>query len=338
MQQDDALFVGLDYHQSGVQVCGMDGRGRVVLNRAVVNDIFEIGRVIRGMIGEPRIAIEACTGASDLADKLAMRFGWSVDLAHPGYVSRMRQQPDKTDFSDAHLLADLERVGYLPRVWLAPAATRELRRLVRYRQQLVGERRSIKQRIGALLRDQRAVTPPCRRWTLAWLLWLERGDGLGEHTRWIISRQLARLRSVQCEIDATEKRLAIVTKEDRIVTALMAMPGIGLVTACVLRAEVGRFDRFRTGKQLARFCGLSPRNVSSGIKQADGGLVKAASPLLRTTLIEAAHRLVRFQPRWKVMRDRFVDAGKPVPVAVAAVANRWVRWLFHQMTESTSLA
>jgi len=37
------------------------------------------------------------------------------------------QSPDKTDFSDARVLADLERVGYLPRVWIAPQQLRELR-------------------------------------------------------------------------------------------------------------------------------------------------------------------------------------------------------------------
>ena len=64
-------------------------------------------------------AIEACCGAANLADELIHRCQWSVDLAHAGYVARMKQSPDKTDYSDARLLADLERVGYLPRVWLA---------------------------------------------------------------------------------------------------------------------------------------------------------------------------------------------------------------------------
>ena len=62
----------------------------------------------------------------------------------------------------------------------------------------------------------------------------------------------------------------------------------GAVTAWALRAEIGRFDRFHDGKQLARYCGLSPRNASSGQRQADAGLIKAGSELLRATLIEAA--------------------------------------------------
>ncbi|NOZ41338.1 MAG: IS110 family transposase [Planctomycetes bacterium] len=38
----------------------------------------------------------------------------------------MKQGSDKTDWGDARLLADLVRVGYLPKVWLAPENIRAL--------------------------------------------------------------------------------------------------------------------------------------------------------------------------------------------------------------------
>ena len=41
------------------------------------------------------------------------------------------------------------------------------------------------------------------------------------------------------------------------VEQLTGIPGIGPVTAWTIRAEIGRFDRFRNGKQLARFCCVS---------------------------------------------------------------------------------
>ena len=100
-------------------------------------------------------AIESCSGAADLADELVNDRGWSVDMAHPGYVRRMKQNPDKSDYTDARMLADLVRVGYLPKEWLAPQEVRALRRLVRYRQQLADVRRNVKLRIRALLRGQR---------------------------------------------------------------------------------------------------------------------------------------------------------------------------------------
>ena len=107
-------------------------------------------------------AVEACAGAAALADELAAHHGWSIHLAHPGYDARMKQTPDKTDWADARVIADLVRVGYLPKVWLAPEDVRQLRALVRYRQQLVDQRRTVKLRIAALLREARIVEPGSR--------------------------------------------------------------------------------------------------------------------------------------------------------------------------------
>ena len=245
-------------------------------------------------------------------------------------MHRLRQNPDKTDYSDARLLADLERVGYVPKVWLAPQAIRELRRLVRYRRQLVNERRNVKLRVRALLRThRRGCAAP--RWGVAWFQWMRDVD-LPEQSRWILDRHLDRLQQLNGEVQAVEKRLEAATKDDTVVQKLMTLPGVGPVTAWVLRAEVGRFDRFRCGKQLARFCGLTPWNASSGSRQADAGLIRACNHDLRSVLIEAAHRLKRYDPRWSALANQLRQAGKPGSVIAAAVANRWMRWLHHEMT------
>jgi transposase len=282
--------------------------------------------------------MEACCGAADLAEELAEKTDWNVDLAHPGYVARMKQNPDKHDWGDARMLADLERVGYLPRVWLAPAYIRELRRLVRYRQQLAAERKNVKLRIGALLRDHRIRNASARRWTQAWLRWLQDCEGLPDMSRWIMDRHLARLQEIGEALKLVEKRIDAFTAEDPVVHRLLEHPGVGHVTAWLLRAEIGRFDRFQTGKQLSRFCGLTPRNASSGQRQADAGLIKAGNPYLRAVLIQAAHRLINHDARWNAFGQRLQSAGKPYSVVVAAVANRWIRWLFHQMVSQQSAA
>ena len=40
-------------------------------------------------------------------------------------------------------------------------------------------------------------------------------------------------------------------------------------------------NRFASGKQLARYCGLTPCNASIGERQADAGLVKGCNGVLR---------------------------------------------------------
>jgi transposase len=328
------LYVGLDYHQESVQVCVMDAAGNVLANRGCANDWREIA-ALAGRYGTVRRAgVEAATGSADLAEELASRAGWAVDLAHPGFAARMKRSPDKSDFSDGRLMADLERVGYLPKVWLAPGPVRELRRVVRYRQQVVDRRRDVKLRVRALLRDQRLTCPGGHQaWGKPWLAWVRSAAPLSEAGRWVMDRHLRHLAWLDDEVAAAEQRLAAMTADDPVVARLLAMKGVGKVTAWVLRAEVGRFDRFATGKQLARFCGLSPCNASSGRRQADAGLVRAGNPTLKTVLIEAAHRLGRHDERYARLRRRLREQGKCGSVAAAAVANRWVRWLFHQVKD-----
>lgn len=324
-----SLFVGIDYHKDSVQVCVMDDEGRVLGNRGCGNHPQAVAKYAARYGRVRGVALESCEGTADFADNLIDITGWSVDLAHPGYVHRMRQNPDKTDYSDARLLADLERVGYVPRVWLAPQPIRELRRLVRYRRQLVNEGRNVKLRIRALLREHRRTykAPP---WGKAWYHWMRQVD-LPEESRWIVDRHLDRLEQLNGDVRAVEQRLEGLTKEDEVVQTLLTLPGVGPVTAWVLRAQVGRFDRFRSGKQLARFCGLTPWNASSGLRKGDAGLIQACNSDLRSVLIEAGHRLKRYDPRWSALAKRLRQAGKPGSVIVAAVANRWMRWLYHEM-------
>jgi transposase len=328
----ETVFVGLDYSQAFVQVCVLDAGGRMLGNQRCADDWRAIVAYVRacGGPGYVRAAIEACNGAANLADELLQHAGWSLDLAHPGYVQRMKQNPDKTDFSDAHLLADLVRVGYLPRVWLAPHAIRELRRLVRRRQDLANRRRAVKLRIGALLREHRQVARDVRPWTKRWLAWL-RALELPTESRWVIEDMLAELADLQGRLQVLERRRAQMGEQDVMITRLLTLPGLGLITASVLRAEIGDARRFRTGKQLSRYCGLTPRNASSGLRQADAGLIAAGNRTLRAALMEAAHRLKRLTPRWKEFAAALEARGKPKSLVTAAVANRWVRGLFHEL-------
>lgn len=328
---ENVVYVGLDYHQKQVQVCAVDREERVLLNRRCANDWAGIARAVAPLGRVVQAAMEACCGAADLAEELVSRAGWSVDLAHPGYVSRMKQSPDKSDFSDARLLADLERVGYVPRVWQAPHYIIELRRVVGHRRALVKERRNLKLRIGALLRDQRILDAPARRWTQCWLAWLRLKAPLSEQSRWIIEEKLGQLSDVCKRIARVEARLEKYIRDDPVVARLLAQKGIGLITACTLRASIGRFDRFRSGKQLARFCGTSPRNASSGQRQATAGLIGACDRELRAIIMEAAHRLKRQDPYWWAFASKLLARGKDKNLVVAAVANRWLRRLYHTM-------
>ena len=329
------LMIGLDYSDGFVQLCAMDDQANVLVNRPCDNDWRALVKAVEDKGTVQRVAIEACSGAADLAEELVRHAGWHVELAHPHYVAKLKGSPDKTDMGDAKLLADLTRVGYLPRTWLPPTYIRELRQLVGYRQQLVDQRRANKLRVGALLREHRVQFPSkMSRWTKAWVTFTRHNDQLSEHAHWIVNQVLDQVLDLDQRIAQADLRLRIASAGDKVVAKLMKQEGVGEVTAWVLRAFVGVFDRFHSGKQLSRYCGLSPKNASSGAKQADAGLIKSGNKILRATMIQAAHRLIRTSPRWMRMAATLRSRGKPACVIVAAVANRWMRKMFHEMKEA----
>lgn len=337
------VFVGLDYHSKGVQVCVVDSSGRILRNRRCGNSLLEIGGTLDPAWRVQRAAVESCCGAADLAEAIGDELRWPISLAHPGYVNRMKQNPDKTDYADARMLAELSRVGMIPPVWLAPAPIRELRLLVRLRADLVARAKAVKTRILGVLRQQRIAEPRkeeaggrwCRRW-MAWLV--SEQAGVSEQGGYVVRMHLEELVQLAARIKDVESRLRQRTAADPIVKKLLGIKGVGEVTAWTMRAIIGRFDRFATGKQLARFCGLTPRNASSGERVADAGLIKSGDSLLKSVLIEAAHRLRRYEPRWEGLGAQMRQRGKASSLVVAAIANRWVRSLHHQMTEEPLMA
>jgi transposase len=328
-----SIYVGIDYHSDSARVCVLDQEGQQLFNRSVASSVGAVIEAVQSVapkIVVRGIALEACTGSAEFASQLAAASGWQVRLAHAGAVHRLKQGPDKTDHGDAWHLANLLRVNYLPEVWLADEHTRQLRHLIRYRQALVADAKDVKLRIRSLLKeDCIAETCSATSWTKTWLAWLSQVV-LPEHSRWIIEEQLALWSHLEEKIASVEQRMKTITADDPVVQKLQEQPEVGLVTALLMRAVIGSFQRFRSGKQLARYCGLTPCNASSGKRQADSGLVPAGHDDLRAALIQLAKRLPRKETRWREFKDR-MRPRKPANVVSAAIANRWLRRLYHEM-------
>ena len=326
------LSVGIDYHKDSLQVCVMNPDGQVKANRRVNNEVKAVIRAVGSFREDVTVCAEACNGSASFLDELHTETGWRVKLCHPGYAQRMRNNPDKTDKSDSELVADLTRIGYLPEVWLAPQELRDLRALVRYRATQMNESRAIKLRIRALLRNNRIAVPAkTSLWTIAGQTWLKTEIGLRAHSAWILSRYVYDLTRLQKEIKAATVRIANFVKTDPFCCNLLKHRGIGVITAAVMRAEIGTFSRFKTGKQLARFCGVSPCNRLSGEIVSDSGLIRAGNPLLKSCIAQGVWTLIRYDNTWTNFAKKLLERGKPKGVVAAAVANRWLRKLFHEV-------
>ena len=75
--------------------------------------------------------------------------------------------------------------------------------------------------------------------------------------------------------------------------------GFGALTSVVIDREIGNWERFNNRRQVGSYTGLCPGEYSSGNTRLQSCVTKHGNPRLRAALVEAAWRLVRFQPNYK---------------------------------------
>jgi transposase len=95
----------------------------------------------------------------------------------------------------------------------------------------------------------------------------------------------ARIETIDTEIEEAGRQIPLVR-------LLYSIPAIGMLTATALFAFVGDFSRFPSGRHLASFLGLTPREKSSGEKQRLGRISKKGDTYLRMMLIHGARSIL----------------------------------------------
>lgn len=104
--------------------------------------------------------------------------------------------------------------------------------------------------------------------------------------------------------------------------------GINPVTASEIAATVADASLFRSGRQLAAWIGLVPRQNSSGGKDRLGRISKLGDPYLRRLLVVGAHAVLRFSKNRKTAPTRWgadLLAKKPYKVVAVALSNKMAR-------------
>ncbi|EFL29551.1 transposase [Streptomyces viridochromogenes DSM 40736] len=125
----------------------------------ILNDPVALGMQIEQAGSHPDVVLEATCGWYWAVDMLQVA-GAEVHLVHPLGVKGFGYRRVKSDVRDAVDLAELLRMGRLPKSWIAPKEVRELRDLVRYRATLVALRSGLKAQVHAVLAKQAVTAKP----------------------------------------------------------------------------------------------------------------------------------------------------------------------------------
>ena len=143
----------------------------------------------------------------------------------------------------------------------------------------------------------------------------------------LLGREIEHLDAKIKELDV---KLAAAHKANEVSQRLATIPGVGPVTALTLAIEVDP-AAFESGRHLAAWAGLTPREHSTGGKQRMGGISRAGNERLRVLLVTGATSVIKaaMRPGSALMTDwlRALLQRKPRKVVAVALANKMARVL-----------
>ena len=90
------------------------------------------------------------------------------------------------------------------------------------------------------------------------------GDILPDTMRNLLMRLTENLKEMDRQVNELEAQIMLLHKSSNVSRKLEAIPGIGPITASAIVATVGNAMEFKSGRQLAAWLGLVPKQHSSG--------------------------------------------------------------------------
>jgi transposase len=145
--------------------------------------------------------------------------------------------------------------------------------------------------------------------------------------RVMIQGLLDHFKELDRQVDALEARILAWHRSNELSCKLAQVPGIGPITASALVASIGDAKNFSSGRQVAAWLGLVPRQHSTGGKAQLLGMSKRGDSYLRTLLIHGA-RSVIYRAQQKVASCPWINGvirRRNKNVAAVALANKNAR-------------
>jgi transposase len=320
--------IGLDIAKSVFQVHGVDEHGKVVtrkqLSRSKVLAYF-------AQLPVCRIGIEAC-GSAHYWGRELQKLGHEVRLMAVQLIKPYRTK-QKNDRNDAEAIC--EAVSR-PQMRFVPIKTVEQQAVLtvhRARELLVSERTAVANQIrGLLLEYGVAIAAGIQRLRRELPAVLGATDAtLPTLARRVVEELQTRLRELDERITGHDQQIAQLAKQSEAAQRLMAVEGVGPITATAVIATVGDAKAFPHGRQFAAWLGLVPKQFSTGGKSVLGRITKQGNVYLRTLLIHGARTVLQSTAQRTDAKSQWVEAlrqRRGDNIAAVALAAKHARILW----------
>lgn len=323
------IFVGMDVHVRNSYLIATDEKGQVLKKGRVSNDRESLAGFLDDLGAESmRVCLESTTNSRPIVCFLeAYGRQAGIDLTADVLDARrlriIAESTAKCDRVDAAAICELARSNLkLPVCYMPDDEVFALREHLRSRQDLVRVRTMLKNRVHAVLHRRGILPPEQGLFAMDGRMFLKQMP-LDEAGREILDRMMRLIASLDEELTASIRSLRTLSQRPRWqveARRLQTIPGVGLITAMTILAELGDWRRFKSRAAVANYSGLVPVVRDSNDKQFRGGITHRGSNHLRSVLTEAAWVSIRRVPKYQQLYSR-VRFKRNAATAIVAVAR-----------------
>jgi len=323
--------IGLDIAKSVFQVHGIDATGEVVLRRRLTRS-----RVVPffAKLAPCLVGIEACASAHYWSRELR-KLGHDARLMPPSYVKPYVKR-QKNDTADAEAICEAVTRPTMRFVEVKTPEQQSVMVLHRTRVMLMRQRIQLSNAIRGHMAEFGLVAAVGRMGlqTLINILFDETDGRVPTEARHCLQMLADQLRLANAQILENDRRIRTSARATDVGRRLMGIPGVGPVLASAIVASVPAPAMFKSGRNLAAWIGLVPRQNSSGGKERLGSITKQGNRYLRQMLVVGSLAVIRYAERHGTRRPWLVKlmARRATKVAAIALANKTARMIWAIMT------
>jgi transposase len=325
-----AVTIGLDLGKSVFQVHGVDAGGAVVVQRRLTR-----GKVLAFFAKQPAclVGMEACAAAHHWGRELS-KLGHRVRLMPPRYVKPYVKR-QKNDAADAEAICEAVTRPTMRFVEIKTCEQQGTLVLHRVRLMLMRQRVQLSNAIRGHMAEYGLVAPVGRNGLQRLIAILGNPDDerVPAVARTSLGPLVCQFGLVNDQVLENDRRVRASARSTEIGCRLMEVPGVGPVLASAMVATVPDPTAFKSGRDLAAWIGLVPRQNSSGGKEKLGGITKRGDRYLRQLLVAGALAVIRYAHRHGTKRPWLVHllARRSPKIAAVALANKMARMIWAMM-------
>jgi len=296
------LHSGIDLHRRSIVICTVNDQGTIVCRAKIKADTDAVVAYCRQWT-EPHRAVVECTSNWYWLCDLLRSEGITTVLAHAKYLKAISYAKVKTDAIDAHTLAQLLRMGYIPEAHQLSQEYRPLRDLLRQRMVMEHKRTILMQHAGSILAKFNLIDLPVKATQTAFADFVA-SCGLPEEYRITVLMYHYQCLQVTAHERSLEHYFKTKLRPTTTLQLLVSIPGIGDITGAIIAMETGDIHRFADAKHYCSYCRLAPGARNSAGKHHLRSGSKDGNQYLKYAFTEAAIKAMMYYPEIRYFADR----------------------------------